>query len=285
MDLRGMLYLLAAIICSAAMTLFLKGFRSEETNRYAIILGNYITCVIIGFILLKEKTQIFHPAGATLLFGTIGGVLFVFSLVVMQRSIEKNGAILTSAFSRIGLIIPLIMSIFVFREQPKLLQYIGILIVLVAVWIINGRRDKDRPASIFLLLLVFLGGGLADGMAKIFNQLGDSSQEGLYVLIVFLAAGMITAGLLFAEYKKTGKPGRLRDYLAGIAVGVPNYFSSRLLLRALSCLPAYIAYTVFSVGAILFTALFSMAVFKEKPGKYQLAGLGLIAVSLVLLNL
>lgn len=279
-----MIYLLLAIVCSAAMTLFLKGFRPEKTNRYAIILGNYITCIIVGFLMLKDKAQVLHPAGTTLLYGIIGGILFVFTLVIMQRSIEKNGAILSSAFSRLGLVIPLIMSIALFGEQPKPVQYLGILIVLTAVWIINGQK-KDRPASILLLILVLFGGGLADGMAKIFNQLGDRAQDALYILLVFLAAGLITVILLLKEYRKTGRPGRPRDYLAGIAVGVPNYFSSSLLLRSLASLPAFIAYSVFSVGTVLFITLFSMMVFKEKPGKYQLIGLGLIAVSLVLLNL
>ena len=107
----------------------------------------------------------------------------------------------------------------------------------------------------------------------------------LYILLVFLTAGLITVILLLKEYRKTGRPGRPRDYLAGVAVGVPNYFSSSLLLRSLASLPAFIAYSVFSVGTVLFITLFSMMVFKEKPGKYQLIGLGLIAVSLVLLNL
>ncbi len=279
-----MIYLLLAIVCSAAMTLFLKGFRPEKTNRYAIILGNYVTCIIVGFLMLKDKAQVLHPAGTTLLYGIIGGILFVFTLVIMQRSIEKNGAILSSAFSRLGLVIPLLMSIALFGEQPKPVQYLGILIVLVAVWIINGQK-KDRPASILLLILVLLGSGLADGMAKIFNQLGDRAQDALYILLVFLTAGLITVVLLLNEYKKTGKPGRPRDYLAGIAVGIPNYFSSSLLLRSLASLPAFIAYSVFSVGTVLFITLFSMVVFKEKPGKYQLIGLGLIVVSLVLLNL
>ena len=206
-----MIYLLLAIVCSAAMTLFLKGFRPEKTNRYAIILGNYVTCIIVGFLMLKDKAQVLHPAGTTLLYGIIGGILFVFTLVIMQRSIEKNGAILSSAFSRLGLVIPLLMSIALFGEQPKPVQYLGILIVLAAVWIINGQK-KDRPASILLLILVLLGSGLADGMAKIFNQLGDRAQDALYILLVFLTAGLITVVLLLKDCKKTGPPGRGRRH-------------------------------------------------------------------------
>ena len=285
MELSGPMYLVLAILSSAAMTLFLKGFRADDTNRYAIILGNYVTCVIVGFLMLKEKASILHPMKPTLLFGVICGILFVFTLVMMQRSIEKNGAILSSAFSKLGLIIPLIMSIAFFGEKPKTLQYIGIAVVLLAVLIINGKQEKGRKIYPFLLLLVLLGGGFADGMAKIFDRFGDRTQDKLYILIVFFAAGVITLVLLLTEYKKTGKAGQLKDYLAGIAVGIPNYFSASLLLKSLSTIPAFIVYPVFSVGTILFITLVSILVFKEKPTKLQWAGLALIAAALVLLNL
>ncbi|MBR4767454.1 MAG: hypothetical protein IK088_00575 [Lachnospiraceae bacterium] len=61
--------------------------------------------------------------------------------------------------------------------------------------------------------------------------------------------------------------------------------SSRLLLKALTALPAFIAYSVFFVGTILLITLVSRFVFKEKLGKYRMAGLGLVVASLVLLNL
>ena len=285
MELTGPMYLALAIASSAAMTLFLKGFRADGTNRYAIILGNYFTCVILGFFLLKEKASVLHPAPSTLLFGALCGILFVFTLVMMQFSIEKNGAILSSAFSKLGLIIPLIMSIAFFGEKPKIVQYIGIAVVLAAVLIINGKKKEGQQVHPLLLILVLLGGGFADGMAKIFNQFGDLSQDDLYILTVFFTAGVITLVLLFLEYRKTGKTGRLKDYLAGILVGIPNYFSASLLLRSLSTVPAFIAYTVFSVGTILFITLVSMLVFKEKPTKYQWIGIALIVAALVLLNL
>ena len=41
-------YLLLAILCSAAMAIVLKRFKDPAGNRYGIILGNYLTCVVIA---------------------------------------------------------------------------------------------------------------------------------------------------------------------------------------------------------------------------------------------
>ncbi len=284
MPISGTFYLLLAILASAAMTLALKICKTENTNRYAIILGNYITCVIIGFLLLADKSSVLHIHTVTLLLGALGGILFVVSLVLLQRSIEVNGAILTSAFSRMGLVVPLIISIAFLGEKPKAIQFVGMGIVLIAIWIINGKREQQRDLSPILLLLVLLAGGFADSMAKLFDHFGEEVQGSLYILLVFFTAGIATLILLLLEYKKTGRPGRIKDFAAGIAVGIPNYFSASLLLKALADVPAYIAYTAFSTGVLLLITVISLVLFKEKLSKGQVAGIGLIVVALVLLN-
>ena len=284
MPISGTLYLLLAILASAAMTLALKICKTENTNRYAIILGNYITCVIIGFLLLADKSSVLHIHTVTLLLGALGGILFVVSLVLLQRSIEVNGAILTSAFSRMGLVVPLIISIAFLGEKPKAIQFVGMGIVLIAIWIINGKREQQRDLSPILLLLVLLAGGFADSMAKLFDHFGEEVQGSLYILLVFFTAGIATLVLLLLEYKKTGRPGRIKDFAAGIAVGIPNYFSASLLLMALADVPAYIAYTAFSTGVLLLITVISLVLFKEKLNKGQMVGIGLIVVALVLLN-
>ena len=89
MHLSGTLYLILAIAASAAMTLVLKIFKTEGTNRYATILGNYVTCVIVGFLLLKDKGAVLQIVGSTLGFGILGGILFGFLYWIVNLQILK----------------------------------------------------------------------------------------------------------------------------------------------------------------------------------------------------
>ena len=75
------------------------------------------------------------------------------------------------------------------------------------------------------------------------------------------------------------------DALFGLLIGVPNYFSSRFLLRSLSEVPAVIAYPTFSVGTIVLVTLAGAVIFREKLSKKQLIALAMILAALVLLNL
>ncbi|SFQ37614.1 EamA-like transporter family protein [Lachnospiraceae bacterium XBB1006] len=285
MQLTGSIYLLLAVVSSAAIAIVLRLFQKESGNRYTILLGNYLTCVVLGFFMIPTKAMIGKPQTATAICGVIGGILFVGGLVTMQRSIEKNGAILTSAFAKLGLLVPLIMSIVFFGEHPKALQMVGLGVVLIAMWVISGKKEPGQRFSPIWLGIVLLASGFADGMAKVFDHVGDASQNELYIWYVFCTATVLTLVLLLMEKKKVGTFGEWKELAAGIAVGIPNYFCSMFLLRSLATIPAFITYPVFSTGTIIVVTLVSALAFRERPTKYQLVGLGMILVALLLLNM
>jgi multidrug transporter EmrE-like cation transporter len=72
--------------------------------------------------------------------------------------------------------------------------------------------------------------------------------------------------------------------LFGALIGIPNFFSAKLLLMALGQLPAVIVYPTFSVATILAVTLIGVLFFKEKLRKLQWAALTVILTALVMLN-
>ena len=280
--------LLLAMTCSASMALALRLFKTEENNRYGIILGNYLTCTLTAFLFVRSKSMILQAVPATYICGLAGGCLFVLSLVCIQTSIGRNGAILSSAFSKLGLLVPLALSILFFHESPGLLQIIGLVLVILSIRFFSGSQKADGTAadiSLPLLAAVLFTNGMSDSMAKIYSIYGSPEEEPVYFFVLFLISSLITLFLLVHEKEKSGKRISLRDLTAGILVGIPNYFSAALLLRALSGIPAFIAYPVFSSGTILIVTLVSSLFFREKLSRRQLAGLALVLVSIVFLNL
>lgn len=285
-----MLVLLFAMLSSASMALVLKLFREPKGNRYGLLLGNYLTCILIALLLMPDRTRILSGSPATLFCGALGGLLFVAGLVTMQSSVRLNGASLSAAFAKLGLLVSLILSLLCFGERPGLLRILGVFLVIPALLLIHADRSggtggEGGARSFPLLLLTLLAGGSADAMAKVFEQLGDRAEDGLYFFWLFLTAAVFTALLALWEHRRSGKRILLRELAAGVAVGVPNYFSSYLLLRALEKLPAFLVYPVFSAGTIVLVMLLSALLFHEKPGKMQRIGLLFILIALVLLNL
>ena len=151
----------------------------------------------------------------------------------------------------------------------------------------NGlpRKGQGSPgAKAFYPLALFLAlflNGASDSMSKFFTQWGQRRVDGLFVFYIFLFAGLFTLVLLLKERR----PITRRDLLFGALVGVPNFLSSRLLLAALTELPAFLVYPSYSVGVILIVSLLSFFLFRERLGRRQLAAVGMILAALVLLNL
>jgi len=287
MNLPSPAALVLAVLSTASLTLLMRLFSTSGGNRYGMILGNYLTCSLIGFLLIPQKATLLNAHPATIVYGIIGGFLFVLSLVCMQASIGVSGAILTSAFSKLGLIVPIALSIFLFHEMPTLLQGAGLLIVLCAFLVMNRSSDPDKSQEFHLLslLIVLLTGGMADAMAKVYSAVQLPEEEPVYMFVLFVCASILTTFLLFWETQKTGRKASLKDLASGIAIGIPNYFSSLFLLGALRTIPSFITYPVFSAGGILLVTVAGILLFHERFSRNQSLGLLLILVSLVLLNI
>ena len=121
-------------------------------------------------------------------------------------------------------------------------------------------------------------------MSKIFEQVGTRDQDELYFFYLFFTAAVLTAVLLLLEWKRTGKALKWSEMAAGIAVGIPNYYASFLLLLALVALPAIIVYPINSTGSIMIVMAVDALVFHQKYTMRQWLGIVLVLAAMVLLN-
>ena len=201
--------------------------------------------------------------------------------VLLQWNTTVNGVVLSSVFMRLGVLVPTVLAITVFRESPGAVQIAGLLLALCAILMIQlekkGGSVKNAPALLFLLL----AGGSADAMAKIYEQLGAAALKSQYLFITFFVALLLCVAL--ALLKKQRLSGM--DVLFGVLIGIPNYFSARFLLLALDSVPAIIVYPTCSVATILLVSTAGVCFFREKLSRRQLAAMIVILVALVLLNL
>ena len=153
-----MIVLLLAMLSSSSMALVLKLFREPRGNRYGLLLGNYLTCILIALLLMPDRTLLFRSRPVTLVCGAVGGLLFVAGLVTMQSSVRLNGASLSAAFARLGLLVSLIVSLVCFGERPGALQLVGVLLVIPAMLLIHAGQPSETDggggARSFPLLLL-----------------------------------------------------------------------------------------------------------------------------------
>ena len=276
-----MIYLILSILSSTLVSVFMRLGSRGESARKPMLAVNYLVCAAVSLAFL-EGAPFTQAAGAgfALALGLVGGGLFLGAFLLLQANVRENGVTLSSAFMKLGVLVPTVLGFTLFREALTWPRVLGIALTLAAIPLLNGQAEDGDQRRLILLVLLMLCGGMADGLSKFYEAYGNPDLKGQYLLYVFGFALLLCAGLCAIQRQKPA----LRDWLFGALLGVPNYFSTRFLLLALADVPASVAYPVFACGTILLTALIGRLAFAERPSRRQLVALMMVLVALALLN-
>ncbi len=278
-----MVFLCLAVLSSSAISLIMRCSTHRVSARLSMLSVNYFVCALLGaayagFDLVCPDISGFP---VTVALGIAGGILFLVSFMLLQWNTARNGIVLSSVFMKLGLLVPMVLSVLFFHEFPTWLQIIGFCLALLAIILINANKEAGKQSFHWELLLLLLMGGSADAMSKVYEALGPAALSDQFLFYIFAVALVLC--LILAVCKKE-RPG-IRELLFGAAIGIPNFFSSKFLLRSLADLPAVVVYPSFSVATILITTMAGVFFFKEKLYKRQWLALTVIVAALFLLNI
>lgn len=278
-----MILLLLAIVCGAGISCILRIADKCIASKKGMLLVNYGVCSLLA-VLFTEKSQLFPQIEGlkmALLLGGISGGLYFSGFMLFQRNISRNGMVLATTFMKLGVLVPAVLSLVIFKEQPRIIQILGVIIAVATIaWMYfekDGNRAEDKAGLIFLMLI----GGFADFMGKMFEQLSNEGLRNQYLVYTFMSA------LIFctAFSLKKGNVIRKEELFFGILLGIPNYFSVRCLLLSLRELSAIVVYPTYSAGTVVLVCLTGMVLFKERLNLKQKTGVILILTACVCLNI
>ena len=276
-----MIFLVLAFFSSALVSVLMRSADSRVKNSLGMLAVNYIVCTALaavesGLDILPSEEGL----GQALALGVLNGFFYLGGFLLLRRNISRSGVVLSSTFAKLGLLVTMVISIVFFGEKPELLQLLGFGLAVAAILLINGAPEGAGSFHPGLLLLV-LSGGLCDGMSKVFEELGAPALSEQFLLYTFFTALVLCAAL--AAWKKQ-LPGKW-EWVFGILIGVPNFYSCRFLLMSLTTVPGVIAYPVYSVAGILLVTLAGVILFREKLTRRQWIALMIILGALILLNI
>ena len=289
-----MIYLILSILSASIISIAIRFSKNHVKNKVMMFLTNYVVCMICAIFFLTNidsipKEELSFP----IWFGIIMGFFYLVTFLFYEFNIRKNGVILSNIFSKLGTIIPVIVTFVFFNEAPKPLKIIGIVLAVIAVIIMNldfkkkpnETEEQNESSTInvvyIFLILFFLLSGVADSATTVFNHMSIPELNGFFLLFVFGSAFIFALILLIIKHEKIS----IYDVLFGVIIGVPNYFSSFFTLKALETVPAQIVYPTFCVGTIMIVTLFGVLAFKERLKLKDYIGILIIIAALILLNI
>jgi drug/metabolite transporter (DMT)-like permease len=208
---------------------------------------------------------------------------------------QKIGVAVASVANKLSLVIPFVASIYLYSEAATWVKVIGIIIALAAVLLTCWPQHKNETPShkrlplaliIGLPALLFIGSGLIDTLVNhVQITYLNETNNNAYLISSFATAATI-GSLLLLTLVLTGKQcfdGR--SVIAGIAIGVPNYFSIWCLVQVLSQFPGNSSaiIPINNMAIVLFSSLVAWWLFKEHLSTINWIGivLSLAAIALI----
>lgn len=284
-----MFYLLATILLNAVLFCFFKVFPKYKVDALQAIVFNYCTCVVTGSIFMGS-----FPVGAGSLqqpwlpWAMLMGCCFISIFNLIGYCTRKDGITTTTIANKLSMVIPVLFSIVLYHEAASTVKIIGILLAFPAVYLSTRvKEDGKQGQNLLWPALLFVASGLLDTLVKYTEQRFVTSAElaATFTIHVFLTASLLGL-LLLVVLAVTGKIKlHYRNIVAGVLLGVPNYFSIYYFIRLLNSgfLQSSAAIPVNNIGVVVASALLAMLFFKEKPQLYRIIGLVLSVLSILLI--
>ena len=277
-----MISLSLGILTSAMVAISMRIAQPRVNYPTGFLAVNYIVCSLFALVLSTPELRtisVSHlsvPVGL----GVLNGIVYLTGFLMMQWNIRHNGVVLSSAFMKLGILVPTLLSVVWFHEVPTVLQVIGFLVAIAAIITINFQKDLKFSRSSWLLLVLLILGGTGDGLSKVYEVYGDPAYKNFFLFFTFFCALILCALLLVYKKERIG----WKELAYGTLLGIPNYLSTFFLLKSLSTVPAVIAFPTYSVGVILVVCLTGVLLFRERLNRRQVIGGLMICAALILLN-
>ena len=193
-----MIYLILAILSSASVGVIMRLSERKVKANISMLAVNYIICFLCAGAFSGLGNML--PIGEEGLRWTLGisvfnGFFYLAGFVYLQSCIKKNGVVLSTTFIKLGLLVPMVVSIVLFKESPTVLQITGFIITILSIILMNYEKDEAAGKFSFSLILLLLAGGSCDAMSKVFEELGNPVLENQFLFYTFICAFLMAAGL------------------------------------------------------------------------------------------
>lgn len=276
-----MFTLVLCIILNSLIGVIFKLFEKYKIDNFQAIVVNYFTCVMTAAVTFMKNP--FPPDVKDqpwFFYALMTGILFIVVFNIVAITVQKTGVMLATIFQKISLIAPTLIAILGFGEKSGPMKWTGILFAILSILLLSQYGDRSVPtkhnrfAHLLFPILTFIGSCIIDSMIfliikKGYVQYGDHE----FVSTLFLIAGC--TGTVFLLYSIiTGKSKvELKNIIAGIGLGIPNFFTIYLLFNVLQQgLEGSVVFPINNAGVLMLASLYGIFIFKESINSYKILG-------------
>jgi drug/metabolite transporter (DMT)-like permease len=293
---QSYLILLLSTLLATGKALFCKALGTGRYSKKETALLNFkallVAFVCSLFFVIGDVDGLLRISGFSLILSLTFGASVAFTQVMQTKAMGSGPASIVTLIYSCGFLVPIFYGLAFWSERVSPWQWGGMLLLLVALWLIVCKREK-RDASFAWLpfaVVAMLGSGTNAILQKTHQYSAFSDELRLFLVYSLFFSSLFTgvASLLMREARKSPQDEqapreRLKKAVVplclGVCVGTLNFSNLYLSGR----LPSVILFPIYNVGSMLLTVMISALIYRDQPTKRQRVGflLGIIAILIV----
>ena len=285
-----MIFLLLSILFSTGLFVIFKYFGIYKIDVLKAIFVNYIVAFSMGFFFAERQipfSEIYlQPwfSGALFL-----GALFVSIFFVMAMTAQKNGVSVTSIAGKMSVVVPVVFGIILYNESVTFLKIVGIMMALIAVYLSSVKEEKsEKNGTLLFPVLLFIGSGTIDTLLKYIQENYVAAEDvSIFSGSLFGIAGVFAFLILVIKTIKKRESFGYKNIIAGIILGVPNYYSIIFLIKALQNkdFESSTLFTINNVAIVVVSTLVGLFFFKEKFSIKNKIGVAMAILGIIIVTI
>jgi drug/metabolite transporter (DMT)-like permease len=259
-----------AVITVTWIFILFKLFPKYNINTFQAVVFNYLAAFCCGIILYGNQiTQKIVIHYEWMIWAIICGALFISLFFLMGKSSQNNGVSLTTVVVKMSMAFSMILMIIIYHETLTIYKIAAISLALVGIFFLSKEKQNSEKKNNdkILLIILFIGCGLLDFVLNyVQNFKLQYISSPLFSAFGLGLAGVIGCLILIIKSFKRKEKVTFKNIVAGILLGVPNYFSIYYLIHSYEVLdlPDSTVLALLNVLSVLASLVAGYFMFKEK---------------------
>jgi drug/metabolite transporter (DMT)-like permease len=277
-----MIYLVPTVVFTVLLFIIFREFSKRNIDTLQAITFNYLCAGILALLFTDFKISDVNFAfnSKWILYAIILGIYFIVMFNVMAKTTQKLGVTISSLSSKMSLVIPVLAGVLFQNEQISSLKIAAIFIALLSIYLTITKNENKR-GPLYLAIILFFGTGILDTSLSLiqYNFISNDKEANLFTSTIFLIA--FVCGSIYLIFKRNKL--KLKNILAGIVLGIPNFFSIYFLLKTLEFNHSSLVFPIINIGVVALSTLIGWKFYSEQLSLKNVFGLFLAGISMIIL--
>ena len=298
----GYLFIIIALLCGVT-----KGFCGKKTSGTLVNTSDammvntvrMLACIFIGLAItaFQGDLESLSASPKFIAIAALSGIGTAAFTVTWLLSVKQGAYMMVDVFLLIGVVLPLLLCKFIYGENIAIVQWAGILLLMVAGYIMCtynvSIKGKMSPKALVLLAFCAISSGITDFSQKMFTREMPEGNIAAFNLYTYLFAGLMLAVCCICFRGAEKKTVSLQSprkvilpivgYIAVMAICL--FLNSYFKTLAAHYLSAAEIYPLSQGGSVILSMAMSAVFFKEKINLRCIIGVVLSFIALLLINL